>query len=192
MGNARGFTLIELLLATVLMTLLMVGVLAVITNLGRGALAAAGDGPAAATLAESVVDPWVRLLREDLEHADRIDAEPGCVTLVGYGALDPQSGARTHRPARVLYRLADVDGGPWLIREETPLDAPGAPARRELLGRGVVGFELVEVVEEDENGDAPPATRTAPPEGWRLRVWSAETDEPDEERTLAGRGSGPA
>lgn len=152
MSNARAFTLLELCIATVLSTVLMIGVLAVVMDLRDPALIASSDDAvdesANPTLRradeEAAVDAWVRLLREDLDHAVVIDAvEPGRIAMIGYGALNGRCRRRVHRPVRIVYELVRRSEASWLIRRQTALDVlTNRNRRRDLVCSGIERFEL--------------------------------------------------
>jgi prepilin-type N-terminal cleavage/methylation domain-containing protein len=143
MTGARAFTLLELLVATALSAILMVGVLAVVADLGAAAVAAQEKADPAAPLGPQALEAWVRLLREDLRHARTVVADKeGELVLVGYGALDAAR-QRTHRPVRVLYRIEEVRGRPWVTRRQAALDClTNQNVQRDLVCGGVTRFEL--------------------------------------------------
>lgn len=123
MSRRPGFTLVELLLATTLSTLLLIGVMAVVTGLSSSAGFERSVGATGHATDPAVVDSWLRLLREDFENARRIELLSDTeLEVVGYAALDPQSGERTHRPVRVVYAIERVGGRDWVVRRQTALD----------------------------------------------------------------------
>ncbi len=144
----QGLTLVELLLASALATVLMVGVLAVVTNLtmtekALNPLRGESGKNKAMTLEE--LDAWASLLREDLNHAGRIEAlASGEVQLTGYQAMVGSAREVTHRVATVRYQMQEVDGRRWVVRRQTMRDGlAGAQTTRDLVGAGVRRFELV-------------------------------------------------
>ncbi len=145
MSTARAFTLLELLVATALSTVLMIGVLAVVADLGAPEVAAGIAEEAGAAGGDEALDAWVGLLREDLAHAHSIDASKANeVVLMGYGALDGRARERTHRPVLVLYKIERIDGRPWLIRRQAVLDVlTNQNVQRDLVCCGVTRFELI-------------------------------------------------
>ncbi|MFP4139704.1 MAG: hypothetical protein ACLFVH_04430 [Phycisphaerae bacterium] len=145
MTAARGFTLLELLLATVLSVMLMLGVLAVVTDLSTDPETIPSRGERSGALQIQTLDAWVRLLRGDLTHAIQVDAEtPSRVEMLGSGALDEVGRSRTHRPVKVIYSLETLDGRRWLVRRQTAQDSLVAHAtQRDLVCRGVRKFELI-------------------------------------------------
>lgn len=217
MIRARAFTIIELLLATVLSTVLMIGVLAVITRLGAPDSAAAsstgrhGDSPS--TVASEVIEPLMSLLREDLGLARVMEAaKPNEIALEGYAGLDGQSHERTHRPVRVHYRIEFIDGRPWLVRRQAALDVlTNQNIQRDLVCSGVTRIELTTITTETGDSDAAAkhkvagkrispaadaAARNAPGERhrggalWRLRVWIDDGETPAHDRIVAVQGVG--
>jgi hypothetical protein len=177
MNNPRGFTLVELLLATVLATILMIGVLAVITNLGARGIVADG-GRSLEGLSESQAEEaCVRLLREDLDQAISADAtKSNVLRLSGYGALDARGREWTHRPVNVVYAIEEIDGRPWLTRRQEAMDVLVQNNVQRDLVCSVVRFELAKT---------PPANKDAPGEGrraWRLRLWTTDGAEPSFDR----------
>jgi prepilin-type N-terminal cleavage/methylation domain-containing protein len=188
MKRRRAFTLLEMLTATVLLGLLMVGVLAVVRDIG------AGGGPVASPLAPHAVADiddigyWMGLLCEDLDHAQVVDASvPNRLTLTGHSALDAASSEQTHRPARVQYELQDIGGRPWLIRRQTAQDVlTNENVRRDLVCYGVKRFELVRLA-----GAAPAGQGGGKPAVvWRLRVWTDDLEQPLCDRLVTVQGGG--
>jgi prepilin-type N-terminal cleavage/methylation domain-containing protein len=114
--NPRGFTIVELLAATALSTLLFLAALSVIRTLGKTEL----------TGAASRRYGWELSLRQqlrwDFANAVVLRHDEHGLILGGYGSLDPQTFAPTHRPVRVIYSLRDIGTGRWLVREQTSLD----------------------------------------------------------------------
>lgn len=147
MNTPRAFTLMELLLALVLSAVLMMGVLAVVTNLGSPGLSASSTNAAAdgaGTTVPPEIDAWVELLRGDLAHASHVSARPDRIALTGYGALDTASCERTHRAVAVLYALEDIDGRRWLVRRQAALDVlTNRNRQRDLVCTGIERFSLV-------------------------------------------------
>jgi hypothetical protein len=154
-----AFTLLEVLVATVLATLLMVGVLAVVADLGASGVVAPAKARPEAALGPEAADAWVRLLREDLNHASAVHAaDENEMTLVGYAALDTPARERTHRPVRVLYRIQEVRGRRWIIRRQEALDVlTNENVQQDLVCCGVSRFELKgsEYAAEHASGTAP-------------------------------------
>jgi hypothetical protein len=145
MTASRGFTLLELLLATVLSVMLMLGVLAVVTDLSTDPATIPSRSQTDAARQRQTLDAWVRLLRGDLTHAIQVRADTASrVEMLGSGALDERGRSRTHRPVKVSYSLVTLDGQRWLIRRQTAQDSLVAHAtQRDLICRGVRRFELV-------------------------------------------------
>jgi prepilin-type N-terminal cleavage/methylation domain-containing protein len=190
MRTARGFTLLEMMIATVLSSVLLIGVLAVVANLGKSANAV-GLGRSedfAAVSGAEAVRAWEPLLRDDMAGAAAVDAtKANELTLVGYGALDATSRRRVHRPVRVVYEIAELDGRRWLIRRQTALDVlTDQNVQRDLVCSGVTRFALARVAE------APGATTSPSGKGWsrwRLQVWM-DGAEPVLDRTFAAQAAG--
>ena len=172
-----GFTLLELLLASALTTLLMVGVLGIVAQVGLPARqpsdAASPDAasPDAASRDAASRDAALRgfadVLRLDLEHAASIDVtKPNRVELLGYGSLDAETRRRTHRPVRIVYHIARIGDRRWLLREQRRLDVPtNRNVQRDLVAAGVRGFELshVPLTPDRLAGEAqPPSVAQAP------------------------------
>jgi hypothetical protein len=186
MNSVRGFTLVELLLATVLTTILMIGVLAVITSLGARGVVADGGRPLEGLSESQAWEACVRLLREDLDQASSADAaKPNVLRLSGYGALDARSREQAHRPVKVVYAVEEIDGRPWLTRRQDAMDVlVQNNVQRDLVCSGVRRFELAKT---------PPVNKDAPAEGrraWRLRLWTTDSAEPSFDRfvTMATEG----
>ncbi len=164
MSDARAFTLLELLLATALTAVLMVGVLAVVADLGAPEAAA---GPAPDRERDRALEACLDLLHEDLSHAVAVDASKANeVTLVGYASLDGGARERSHRPVRVRYTLERIDGRSWLVRRQDALDVKtNETVHRDLVCCGFTGFQLMEdryawglpeeALEAETSADAP-------------------------------------
>lgn len=199
----RGFTLIELMLATMLTAMLMVGVLMVITSLRKPMPALDGEGEASAVgdLGAAALD----VIAADLSQALRVQAVGGGLELMSYGGLDPATRRRTQRPVRVSYRVHDVSGVPWLVRQEQSLDTQtNLPPRRELV---VSGYDRVELLppsatkpgerrepqragagRDDDAASSDGNDRPPRVEGlWRLRLWQPGGEAPAAERLLVLR-----
>lgn len=139
----RGFTMIELLLASVLMAVLMIGVLAVITRL------APVDEPAlTADQPSSEVDALIRLLRDDLLHAQHVETlSEREILLISHGSMESNTRRYVHRPVTVRYQITTVDGEPWLIRRQTALDVlTNQNEQRDLVYRGINRIALASSV----------------------------------------------
>ena len=160
MTKAPGFTLLELCIAIMLSSVLMIGVLAVITDLQNTTLADDDDDPPRgreefggdATDMESALNGLVELLRDDLKHAGMIEVvRTGEVALTGYCALDKPRCERVHRPVRVVYALENMAGRSWLVRRQEYLDvATNRHVQRDLVCSGVRRFELVSMIDGRE------------------------------------------
>lgn len=201
MSNQRGFTLIELMLATTLTVLLMAGVLTVITTLRKPLPEPAqrGDAPPV----DASVLAALGVIEADLYLATQIDSEADELTLQSFGALDAESSDRGPRPVDIVYRIVEVDGEPWLLREQTRMDTkkPMAP-RRELVGSGITRIQLdpPSPLMEEERSYATDHSRgeaegngerfASVDEGmWRLRLWADEADDPVIDRDIPLRRS---
>jgi prepilin-type N-terminal cleavage/methylation domain-containing protein len=182
--RSLGFTLVEMLLASVLLSLLMMGVFAVVVAVARPAGRVAEVSPrvsggsgmmptvagaktdsaqAPVPLNDGVVDALVRLLREDLKHASSISCDEGGITLVGHGAVDAAGRAPTHRPARIEYRIETIDDRHWLIRRQFALDLLTTQnIQRDLVCVGVTSVDLVAVGDEKITRKNTPVTPSAP------------------------------
>jgi prepilin-type N-terminal cleavage/methylation domain-containing protein len=201
MSRRRAFTLIEMLLATVLATVLMVGVLAVVTDLGASGMAsekragaavdksvglAGGSAQAAKTgLDAEALEAWIRLLREDIGQAFRTEPpQDSRFSLTGYGALDARSRERTPRPVTVLYAIEEVGGRLWLVRRQAALDVmTDQNIQRDLVCGGIVRFQVVREGDEQGGGRAGAVA-------WRLLAWVADQPEPACDRLITVRAGG--
>lgn len=133
-------------MASVLSTVLMVGVLAVVTRLGAPVVDPRGQEPPGVALEAEVVEAWAGLLREDLSHASQIEMlKNNELMIVGYGALNAQVRERTHRPVRVFYKTELIGGRWWLVRRQAALDVlTNQNIQRDLVCSGVRRFELIQ------------------------------------------------
>ncbi len=174
--NRRAFTLLELLTATVLSTVLMMGVMAVVTDLGASGMYqqtpdGSGESPGAHKQSRQL-DAWMRLLRRDISHAGEVNTlENNELVFTGYNALDTSGGRRTHRPVQVSYRIREVDGRKWLVRQQAALDVlTNKNVQRDLVCRGVRRFELVPIVRKSKQVDKKPPKKTKPHAGRKKPV----------------------
>ena len=113
----RGFSLIEMLAAAALSAVLMIGLLAVVSSVGRTRRAFA-ERQEQSGWSAGVAD----LIRFDVRNARTITAAANRLTLTGTGALDAATLVPTHRPVRVEYSLQQAAGQSWLVRRQTDLD----------------------------------------------------------------------
>lgn len=139
MTRPAGFTLLELLLASALTTMLMVAVLGLVAQSGHPA-----DQRGDPASRDAAVDGLIDALRSDLEHAVAVRAdEANRVELLGHAGLDAASRERSHRPVRIVYRIEEIDGRRWLLREQRLLDVlTNRNTQRDLVAAGVESFEL--------------------------------------------------
>jgi hypothetical protein len=174
--------MLELLLALMIMAVLMVGVLAVVTDLSGRASAGAQDCTGA-DLAPAMVDAWVRQLRQELACGAIETAREDELTVVGYMALGSADRGVTHRPVRVVYRIEDIGGRAWVVRQQTLLDVPANQGvQRELVCSGVPRFEFVRA--------GGPVAAGTPGGSWRLRVWAREQEAPSQDRLVLAESGG--
>lgn len=205
----RGFTLLELLLASALTTLLMVGVLGLVSQIGLPA-----EEPSDTLSRDAAYRGFADTLRLDLEHAASIDAsEPNRIVLLGNGSLDAEARRRTHRPVRIVYEISEVGDRRWLIREQRRLDVlTNRNVQRDLVAAGIDAFELASVPmpsgplggagdESEPSDDTTPVDTTEPThssgmqpiEGhaWRLTIVrgeNAQVAEPVWQQWVSVRG----
>ncbi len=190
MRSSAGFTLIELLLATVLTSLLMLGVLGVIARVSTPA-GAAVDAQIRAE--DSGMLNCVRLLRTDLSIARTLETNDGAIELVSHGGLDPATYERSQLPVAVSYFVETVGGRPWLLREERLLAGPDTQSLRvEAVRAGITRIELLPLVAHDAEGPATAhqsateldALQRPADTRWLLRLWENDTQVPAIEKRL--------
>ena len=165
--HCPGFTLLELLLASALTTLLMVGVLGIVAQVGLPARQPSDAASPDAASGDASLRGFADILRLDLEHAASIDVtKPNRVELLGYGSLDAETRRRTHRPVRIVYHIARIGDRRWLLREQRRLDVlTNRNVQRDLIAAGIRGFELshVPLTPDRIAGEAqPPSEADAP------------------------------
>lgn len=153
-------TLVELLAATCLSTLLMGGVLGVLTSLSRSQEAVLenhGFPPA-----------WHQRLEEilawDLENSRSIQGGGTQVTLIGFAGHDFSTGIPIHSPTIVRYEVIEVEDRRHLVRREIHPDSRSLEnSISELICLDVAGIEI------SSSSAAPHATKaeakTSFPEG---------------------------
>lgn len=180
MTQRNGFTLLELMLATVLMSVLMIGVLAVLTQVLRSPQMTSDQGEPMGEVGPS----WVELIRHDLTQARTVEHSANRIKLMGYVWLDPVTGQRTQQPAHVTYRLVEIGERPWMVRTSQMIDRDKQPTvRHELLGSGVTRFELVgQNVTRGLPNELPKDTV------WDLRFWIDDQRDPAVHNRLVMNG----
>lgn len=121
--NRRAFTLVELLLAAALSSILMAGLIVVLSGVSRDARRLRLDREQIRSA------PLTELLRRDFTNSTAITPLPRNegFTLAGNLALDPETGVPNGRLARVTYRTNASRSAPCLVREQTYLDDPLNP-----------------------------------------------------------------
>lgn len=176
MRKRCGFTLIEMLLATVLTSVLMVGVLAVITRVSRPISTPIHE--VGLTSVSIGTDAIVRAVAADLAQARELEFTDGQIVMMGFCGLDPMTSGRNQRPVKVRYRVQSVADQSWLVREQRPLDVEGSGlVVAELVAPGVSRIALVPpstALAEGLTSQDPQAERDIelPRDGrWRLRLW---------------------
>lgn len=195
MGRRKAFTLLELMLAVTLASLLVMGVLAVLTQVGASALnppvasrlegeASDEQANAAATLSDHALEAAVALLRRDMAHATRIEAEANRLELVGPCALEARRRAGVHRPVRVIYTLERIEGRRWLVRTQRALDvATNQNTQRDLVLAGLARFRLSPKQIETKRPAQTQKPRRRQGEGDAAsRTADGETDDPKQPR----------
>ena len=175
MRKRSGFTLIEMLLATVLTSVLMVGVLAVITRVSRPISTPIHE--ASLTSISIGTDAVFRVVTADLTQAREVEFDGSEIALTGFGGLDPVTKERSQRPVRVRYRVQQVADQSWLVREERLLDEGSQVVTIELVAPGVSRIALEPPALQFTDGMADPGRQVdgdfeLPMDGrWRLRLW---------------------
>ncbi|QNN21548.1 prepilin-type N-terminal cleavage/methylation domain-containing protein [Planctomycetales bacterium ZRK34] len=134
-----GFTLLELIAALALSTLLMLGLLTVITAISSPrSTTEAGDFSQ-----DHTTQLLISLVRHDLMHAQDITVEANHIKIQGYGALDSQSLTPTHRRAEVEYLIEQHEELTILVRQQRDVDDLTATnTHRHLLATDVSQFML--------------------------------------------------
>ncbi len=140
MSHRRAFTLLELMLASALSALLMVGVLAVVADLG----ASGGIQQVQLGDDQQPLEACAAVIRDDLVHASKVyESATDELTLFGYGALDAAGRRRTHRPVLVQYRFERIGDRRWLVRRQASLDVlSNQNVQRDLVCAAVAKFEV--------------------------------------------------
>lgn len=151
----RGFTLVEVLATTALAGLLLFAAFKVTASLARGQRALLAQ-----QRAESAAPQLLELLRWDLTNARFIRAQPGALSLVGYGKLDPRDAGPNHRAVHVVYRLRSAAGQRWLVREQTILGRGGRRSAQ-LVCSGVREFRVERIARRSDASSAREDAETA-------------------------------
>lgn len=173
-------------MATVLMSLLMVGVLAVVATLGKAEIAAGVQAHATAALPAEAMDALVNLLREDLSQAVDVESQANELAVTGYTALGGAARESTHRPARVSYGFEDVAGRRWLVRRQAAMDVLTTQnAQRDLVCSGVTRFHLTRLAGAARPQEQTAGSRRVGSGVWRLQVWTDGRDQPICDRVVA-------
>ena len=140
MINRPAFTLIELLLATALSSVLMLGILAVISN--TKAITPQPNDPESTT--NRTVDTLARLISDDLELATYAAMnDDGSLTITSLSSIHPTTNQRTHRPVAITYAIEPIGSRPWLIRRQSALDVlTNQNTHRELVCANIARIEI--------------------------------------------------
>lgn len=147
-----AFTLVEMLASTVLATLLMMAVLAVVASIGR-------TQRIIETRDESATWPAgvMEMVRFDLLNARDVKIGDDRLVLSGFGSLDAATLEPTHRPVEVEYRLRQAAGVQWLVRAQTDLDVLSNRNRwSQPIAAGVAGFDCESLGEEPQEAQVAP------------------------------------
>jgi len=190
MKRSAGFTLIEMLLASALTAVLMVGVMAVVGQLGSPL----GDSsqPSQAKW-EDAGRSWQSLLRQELALASTVDGSvPGQIELRGPLALSLDTLERTHDTAVVRYFVETIAGTSALWREQStqPLGVDQTKqTQRWLVGLGVERFEFAPPqppTHQQANRNAQPGDDDthATAMAWTLKVWFQSADTQGESQLM--------
>ncbi len=135
--QSQGFTIMEMLAATALTSLLMIGVLAVMTSIAREHRAAAIRSQ------RGIETELMELLRWDLANATRIESGADRLVLSGHGVLDPQTQQPSMpRPCVVVYQVRQVNGRSWLSRQQSAADQ-SVPPSVAMVGSGVRNMQVL-------------------------------------------------
>jgi hypothetical protein len=194
----RAFTLVEMLLATSLLALLMIGLLAVITDFTASAqilqlntLSKTDNEETNPRPDAQSLDAFVRILQDDLQHAQTVDAKrENQLLITGYSSLTLEKGPRSHRPVQIAYSLEHVGEKNLLIRRQTLLDVlSNQNVRRDLVLCGIqritLSREPIPLLREySSTAAAASKAATAGAGRWLLRVWSQDQSTPIFERFL--------
>ena len=190
MRRSVGFTLIELLLATVLTSLLMLGVLAVITRVSAPVQA---DAEVITRVADDGLPACIQLIRADLSTARTIEMSDVGIEMFNHGAVDPATHERSQLPAEVRYFIEMIDNRPWLMREQRVLAGPDTQSLRvEAVWAGIIRIELLPPAPltvlspgTAQQSDADPDALQRPADvRWLLRLWEDDTQAPTIEHAI--------
>ncbi len=164
MKRSRAFTMIELVLASALCTVLMVGVLGVITSLSGPDQAMVDASHGGGPSREETIDALARLLRSDLAHATAVEVVGGSdLVIQGNCGLDESRRTPTHRPVEVRYKVMQINGRPWLVRRQQALDTLSSEqVQRDVVCAGVSRLALSTVVNEWGIGKSQVETAPSP------------------------------
>ncbi|MFP4354514.1 MAG: hypothetical protein ACLFUJ_05260 [Phycisphaerae bacterium] len=167
-ARTEAFTLIEVLAATVLTAGLMMGVMAVVSDLGPAGMGVQEPAEAFHQGLQEAADR----IAFDVAAASEIDASlPGRIVLIGYCRLDGPAGRRVHRPVRVEYRIETIGQMRCLVRYQQGLDVlTNQNRRRDLLGVGLEqislqasrGGQVLSQWQRSRQPDRPPAGPSKP------------------------------
>lgn len=114
----RAFTLVELLVVTLLAASFMFGAASVMASIARSRHTLKERQSAAAAPLS-----YLDLLRWDLINARGMKLVGTRLVLVGYGAIDPETGQPTQQAAEITYDTRDDRRRRWLIRQQRLINA---------------------------------------------------------------------
>jgi len=159
--HRRAFTMVELLIASALAGMLILGVLAAITNLGR--TEQQQQKAERASLPTHVID----LIRSDLVHADEMRVRDEQIELRGRLGIDRDSVQVNHMPAVVRYAIIHVNEQPWLIRrQKDPTNLSSDRTTANVIANGVsaISFTRIAIAPNDDGALEQDAKETGPAE----------------------------
>ena len=128
-----GMTIVELLITLTLATMLVVGMLGVVSGVARRH----GE------LTNGFGDAWkiglARQLEVDFLNARSLSFDAGSLSWEGYGSYG-FDGRNDHRPGRITYSLQYVDDQTWLVRTE--FGSTGQILANQLIVQDVIELDV--------------------------------------------------
>ena len=158
-----AFTIMELLIASVLASLLMVGVLFATTQMARQTQRQAKlDSP-------TRFYDLIHIIRADLKQTVSYKLSQNQIHLKGFFLLDDKTYQRRALPTEVIYRVIEMGDTFWMMRHQRELGKLTLEdTQANLLGKGIFAMQLTEVLIEDSKTPLPQENKpTKETETWQ-------------------------
>lgn len=166
----RAFTIVEMLIASVLASLLMIGVLFGTTQMANQ------TQRQARTQSPTYYQQLADIITADLNQTISYKIAEDQIQLKGFFLIDDKTHERKARPAEVIYRITQIDETYWLMRYQRELGKLSLDdTQANLLCKNIIKMEILEnTVENEEKSDTDQLKPIAAPNTWQTFPASAQ------------------